>query len=245
MYKMLKLSWLNVKNTIGSRKLLLGIIAAFAYSMLWIVFVQPKHYGLVEYDFEFGRFLYLMILYASVSILRNDIKFNTSKTLFTGIFTRTQVMLSKGIGLIMLGIVFGVVVELNNILAALILHNKIGLTGFLVLNHAELFVANIAITFTMGSLMILIASLMFNGNKAILFFIVFLSMINFYTAGISTLAKLHPEVVHNVFVYMKTPFYITEDLMQGNFSFESIVIYMLWAAAFYAGSIIVINKREI
>lgn len=68
MRKLFKISCLNVKDVICSKEFILGIAAAFAYSMLWIIFVHPTMYRLSNYDFEFGRFLYLIILYAAVCI---------------------------------------------------------------------------------------------------------------------------------------------------------------------------------
>ena len=245
MHKLLKISWLNVKNAAYSKEFLLGIIAAFSYSMLWVFLVHPSQYGLEDYDFEFGRFLYVIILYAAVSIIRNDIRFNTTKTIFTGVFSRTEIMISKGIGLIIWGIIFSVIVEINNVLVSCILHEKIGITGFLVFNHLHLFITYIVITFCMGSLMVLIVSIMFSGKKSILFFIVILSMVNFYTAAITTLIGMRPEIAKDFATYIKTPFYNTVLLMQGQFNMKSVLINIAWAVFFCVLSVYIINKREI
>ncbi len=245
MHKLLKISWLNVKNSAYSKEFLLGIIAAFSYSMLWVFLVHPKAYPLMGYEFEFGRFLYVLILYASVSILRNDIRSNSTKTIFTGVFSRTEIMISKGIGLIIWGIIFSVIVEINNVLVSCILYEKIGITGFLAFNHLQLFITYIVITFSMGSLMVLIVSIMFNERKSILFFIVIFSMVNFYTAAITILIVRHPEVAQNFSTYMKTPFFNTVMLMQGNFNMQSVLINIVWAVIFCILSIFITNKREI
>ncbi len=245
MHRLLKISWLNVKNSAYSKEFLLGIIAAFSYSMLWVFLVHPKAYGLGDYDFEFGRFLYVLILYAAVSILRNDIRSNSTKTIFTGVFSRTEIMISKVIGLIIWGIVFSVIIEINNILVSCILYKKIGITGFFTFNHLQLFITYIVIAFSMGSLMILVVSMMFNESKFILFFIVMLSMVNFYTSGLTVLISRHPEIAHNFSLYMKTPFYNTVMLMQGQFNIQSLLINITWAIIFCILSIFIINKREI
>lgn len=245
MYRLLKLSWLNVKNIAHSKEFILTIAAAFSYSMLWVFLVHPPMYKLMDYDFEFGRFLYVLILYAAVSILRNDIRSNSTKTIFTGVFSRTEIMISKFIGLIILGIVFSLIFEINNVLVAGLLYKKIGIVGFLSFNHLQLFISYIVITFSMGSLMLLIISILFNEKKSILFFIVILSMVNFYTAAITTFAGTHPEAAHNLYTYMKTPFYNTVMLMQGQFNMQSVLINTVWAVIFCAFSVLVINKREI
>ncbi|MPN32383.1 hypothetical protein SDC9_179861 [bioreactor metagenome] len=225
--------------------MLIGLIAAYCYSMLWILFVHPPKYGLNEYGFEFSRFLYVIILYASVSILRNDIRWNTTKTIFTGIYSRVEIMVSKAISLILLGVVFYILAEINNILATMVLFNKIGFSGFLTFNHLQLFISYISITFTMGSLMLLIASLKFNDKKSILFYILFLSMVNFYTAAIVVLTTNKPELVETFSSYMKTPFYNVVAMSQGIINLESVVINFLWSVGFLVISFFVISKREI
>lgn len=245
MHKLLKISWLNVKNAAYSKQFLVGLIAAFSYSMLWIFLVHPKLYELSDYDFEFGRFLYVIMLYAAVSILRNDIRNNTTKTIFTGAFSRIEIMTSKGIGLIIWGIIFAIVVEINNVLAACILHKKIGFAGFLAFGHLKLIITCIVITLTMGGLMLLIISIKFDDRKSILFFILIISMINFYTAAISSLVYRDPSTAQNFSTYMKTPFYNVESLMQGSYSTQAVLINLAWAAVFLITSILIINKREI
>ena len=245
MHKLLKISWLNVKNSVYSKEFLLGIIALFSYSMLWVFLVHPAQYRLEGYDFEFGRFLYVIILYAAVCIIRNDIRFNTIKTIFTGVFSRTEIMISKGIGLIIWGVIFSVIVEINNVLVSCILYEKIGITGFLAFNHLHLFITYIVIAFCMGSFMVLIVSVMFSEKKSILFFIGILSMVNFYTAAITTFIGRNPEIAKNFSTYMKTPFYNTVLLMQGQFNMKSVLINVAWAVVFCILSAFIIKKREI
>ena len=244
MHRLLKMSWFNVKNELYSKVLLLGIIAAFAYSMLWVFLVHPPKYGLEGYDFEFGRFLFVIMLYAAVSTLRNDIRSNTIKTVFTGVFSRTEIMLSKAIALFIWGIIFFIIVEVNNVIVSCILYEKIGVSGFLAFNHLQLFVSYIAVILAMGSLMILIMSIIFNEKKSILFFILIITMVNFYTAGIYCLVNRQPEMAHYFTAYMKTPFYNTTVLQQ-EFNMQSVIINLLWTVMFFSSSFFIINKREI
>ncbi len=242
---LLKISWLNVKNIAYSKKFMLGISIAFIYSMMWVFLVRPSRYGLSEYAFEIGRFLYIVILYSAVSLLRNDIKFNTTKTVFTGIFSRVEMMFSKTVSLVILGILFSLIIELNNILVSCILYKKIGISGFLTFNHLELFITYSAIVLCMGSLMFLIVSIMFNESKVVLFFIIFFSMVNFYTAGITVLISRKPEMANKFFIFMKTPFYNIVQLTQGDFNLKSVLISLVWAVLFFIPSIFIINRREI
>lgn len=245
MNKLFKISWLNVKNSIHSKVFLLGIVAAFFYSMLWVVVAHPSKYGLWEYDFEIGRFLFVIMLYVAASIFRDDIRFNTSKAVFSGIFSRVQVTLLKIISLIIWAVIFSMIVEINNVIIACILYKKIGIMGFINFNHLQLIITYIVTMLAMGSLMMLITLIIFKENKSILFFIVFLSMVNFYTAAIVVLVNRQPEIVHHLTGYMLTPFYNTVALAQGYFNMRSIVINLVWALIFIFSSIIVVRRREI
>lgn len=245
MWRLLKISWFNVKNIINSKKFLLGVSLGFVYSLLWILLVHPSQYTLLGYSFEIGRFLYVVMLYSTVSILRDDIKSNSLKTIFSGIFSRVEIMLSKGIGLLILGILFFLIVEVNNLIAACILYKNIGISGFLNFNHMQLFIIYIVITFCMGSMMLFIISIKFNDKKSILFYILIFSMINFYTSAIVMLVHRKPAFVKNFSIYMKTPFYTSMELTQGYFNREALIINIVWALIFFIASIIIINRREI
>ncbi|NEZ47129.1 hypothetical protein FDF74_07890 [Clostridium niameyense] len=245
MSRLLKISWFNVKNIINSKKFLLGVSLAFVYSLLWILLVHPSKYTLLGYSFEIGRFLYVIILYSTVSMLRDDIKSNSSKTVFSGIFSRVEIMLSKGIGLLILGVLFFLIVEINNLLAAFILYKNIGISGFLNFDHLQLFIVYVVITFCMGSIMLFIISIKFNDKKSILFYILMFSMINFYTSAIVMLVHRKPEFAEKFSLYMKTPFYSSMELTQGYFNKNSLIINIVWALIFFIASIIIMNRREI
>lgn len=245
MNKLIKISWFSVKNSLLSKEFFIGMIVAFFYSMLWGFLVHPPKYGLLDYDFEFGRFLYVIILYETVSILRNDIKSNSVKVMFTGVFSRLEIMLSKGIALIIWGFVFSIAIEVNNLITSCILYKKIGLQGFIEFPHLQLFIKYIAITVCMGSIMLFFISIIFNEKKSILLIIVLFSMINFYSAAITVLVSRQPELAPKFALYMKTFFYNTILLIQGVFAIKPILIEIAWALVFYIFSILVIMRKEI
>lgn len=245
MDRLLKIAYLNVKNVLRTKELLLGIIVAFGYSMLWILVVHPPKYDLEGYSFEFERFLFVIMLYAAVSLLRDDIRFNTSKTVFTGILNRIEIMFSKFISLLMLALIFFVVAEINNILASVLLHSKIGIIGFFAHSHIQMFITYVVTTIVMGSIMLLIVSISFNESKSILFYILFLAMINFYTSGITMLVFRNPELKDKLWGYMITPFYNVSALNQGIFTVRAVLISLIWALVFLLATTVVISRREI
>jgi ABC-2 type transport system permease protein len=251
MIKLLKLSSLNVKNIVRSRESILLIMGAFAYSIMWVVLVQIRSmnsFQLVDYSNEFGRFLFVAILYMSVSILRNDIRAGTTRTIFTGIFTRTEIMLSKIISLIMLSVFIALLVEANNLLIAILQYSKIGIYGFLSINHFQIIITYIVIAFSMGSLMILITSIAFSEKKSMLLVILFLSTINFYNAALVTMVYRDPLFIGKISIYAKTPFYIWTDsisIISGKAYINGLLIALVYGVVFSVLSIYIINKREI
>lgn len=245
MIKLIKLALFNVKNVIYSRNFMFCIIGAFAYSMFWFLGVHPKLYGLREYTFEFTRFLYVVMLYASTLIFQNDIKSNTVKTLFTGIYTRTEIMISKAISLILLGGVFAIIVEINNLFISLCSYKKIGIKGFLSLNHVEIFITYIGIVFSMGWLLLLIVSVMFKEKKRILAYILILATMNFFNSGIIALISRKPEIAQKFSTYIKTPFYKASELMVGEFYMNGLLTLIVCGMIFFILSALVMNNREI
>jgi hypothetical protein len=246
---MFKLALLNVKNIVRSKAFIYSIIAAVAYSLLWLIVGQTRKFTLEFYSIEFGRFLYVVILYVGVSIIRNDIIFNTTKSLFTGIYTRIEIMISKLVALVILGVIFSLIVELDALLLAILDPKKIGIGAFLNLPHFQSLLTYIVITFSIGSFMFLISSMIFNGGKSILFAILFLSAINFNNAFIVTLASRDIEFAKKISLYAKTPFYIWTDLYL-NLRLESLNIRGLLIAVGYGlifsvYAIFIMNRREI
>ena len=248
MIKLLKLSCLNVKNIVRLRESILLILAAFAYSIMWVVLVQVrsmKSVQIIDLTSEFVRFLFIAILYMSASILRNDIRANTTRTLFTGVFTRIEIMFSKIISLIMLSVFVSILVEINCLLVAILQYSKIGISGFLSINHLAIIITYSEVTFSMGSLMILIISITFSEKKSILFIILFLSTINFFNAGLVIKVLREPSFIEKISVYAKTPFYIWTDLISGGANIYGVLVAVVYGIVFLAFSMFIINKREI
>lgn len=245
MAKLFKLSLVDVKNILHSKGIIVCIIGAFIYGGLWSLGVHPKMYGLTEYSFEVSRFLYVGILYASILVIQNDIRFNTSKVIFSGIFSRVQIMISKFMSLIILGFVFSIAVELNNFITSLILNNKIGFSGFLALNHIEIIITIIVLTFSMGSIMVLTVAITFKNKKNTIGLVLFLSLINFYNAAIVMLSRRGAHLPKGILEYMKTPFYNATNIMYYDFPIKSILINVTWGIIFFIGATIIMNRREI
>ncbi|KOC32728.1 ABC transporter permease [Clostridium botulinum] len=249
MTNLLKLSFLNVKNIVRSKAFIALTIGAVMYSLVFFIAGNSRLLRLQTYSIEFGRFLYVAILYGSVSIIRKDIVSNTTKTIFTGIFNRVEIMLSKLISLIFLGLIFYIMVECDALLIGLLDYKKMGINQFIKMPHFQTMLVYIVLTFSVGAFMFLINSIIFKKGKNILFSILILSAINFNNAIVVTLAYRNSAFAEKISLYAKTPFYIWTDLFLGlsnqNVNIAQILISILYGLLFFVCSTFIINKREI
>lgn len=244
MNKVLKISWLTFKNIVVCPKSRFGIMISFLYSFLWIFIVRPKSFPLLAFTAEYFRLLYIVILYFCFKIIGEDVKNNAIKTLFTGNLTRIKIINIKMATLLLLGIFFSILGEINNLIVALVFNNKFGILKFLEINHVNFIISIISITFTMGTLCLLIYSFNLKSKIIVTITIIVLSILNFYTALTVTAVYCNfIEMNNNINIFMKTPIYITADLIM-NFQFTNL-LYLVWGIIFYLGFMIVMSKREI
>lgn len=244
MNKILKLSWLTFKNTVISPSSILGIFISFLYSFLWIFIVQPESFLLLNFTTEYFRLLYIIILYFCFKIIREDVKNNAIKTLFTGSLTRFQIVNIKVTTLLLIGVFFSILGELNNLIVALVLNHKFGLLAFLKINHFDFIMSIVSMTFTMGTLCLLIYSFNLKSKNISTITIIILGILNFQTALIVTSVEYNSiEITNGLNIFMKTPIYMTTDLIL-NFHISNL-LYLTWGFLFYLIFMLIMNKREI
>lgn len=244
MNKTLKLSWLTFKNIILSPSSIFGILISFAYSFLWIFIANPISFNILDFSSEYFRLLYIVILYFSFKIIGEDVKNNAIKTLFAGNLTRVQVVNTKIITLLLIGIFFSILGEFNNLVVALAHFNKFGISAFLKINHISFIMSIISITFTMGALCLLIYSFNLKSKISSTITIIVLSVLNFYTAAIVTGVDCNfMEITNGIKIFMNTPIYMTTKLIM---DFKGVnLLYLVWGLLFYLIFMFIMNKREI
>lgn len=244
MNKTLKLSWLTFKNVVLSPSSIFSIIIGFGYSFLWIFLVRPTSFLVVDFTSQYFRFLYIVILYFCFKIIGEDVKNNAIKTLFTGNLTRVQVVNTKIISLLLIGVFFSILGEINNLIVSLVFNNKFGILAFLKINHLNFIVSIISITFTMGTLCLLINSFNLKSKITSTITIIVLSVLNFYTAAIVTCVNCNVlEITNGLKIFMNTPIYMTTESIMDFQVVNS--FYLLWGFLFYLGFMIIMKKREI
>lgn len=233
------------KNILLSKENIIGVAVSFLYSFLWILVVHPKHYLVLNYTTEYLRLLYLLIIFLSFQLLDVDVKNNIHINLFTGVFTRIQISISKFISLLFMGVYFAIICEFNNLLVCLLGKNNFGIPAFLRLNHVKFILSVIIIVFTMGSLCLLILACKLKSRILVTTCTVFLGLLNFYT----TFIVAHFEIQNNpippgISVYMKTPMYMTTNLMV-QFNLSKSILYLGWGVLFFFLFSFIMNKKEL
>lgn len=163
MNNIIKISNASLKNILNSKLVLIGVILCIFYSLLWIQVISPQSYIYSDYIFEFNRLFYVLILYCSSLVITQDIQFNTTKILFTGIFSRKLIIVSKAISLIGLGVVFTLIAEINALL--LYMFGFVNMDYFFLNSLVNNLITFVVLTFSVGSMIILIMTVVFGCVK--------------------------------------------------------------------------------
>lgn len=242
---MIKLSFAMFKNTILSKKSIMGIAISFIYSLLWIFIVHPDKFGIVNFTTEYFKLLYILIIYLSFQLVDFDVKNNILINLFTGVFSRLQIIMSKLISLIFMGIYFAFIGELNNLFVSIASPKSFGISKFLEINHPKFILSIILVTFTMGSLSLLILSLNLKSKVISTLATIVLGFINYSSYLIVTSAEyLHNPVTPIINCFMKTPMYNTAKLLL-EFNCSNAIVYIGWGILFFFLFAVIMNKKEI
>ncbi len=234
------------KNLLLSKNNIIGVSISFLYSLLWILLIHPKQYSVLNYTIEYFRLLYILILYLSFQLLDVDVKNNIHINLFTGVFTRIEIIISKFISLIFMGIYFALIGEVNNLMVCLLAKNGFGIESFLKINHVNFLLSIIIIIFTMGSLCLLILSCKLKSTTILTICTVFLSALNFSNALlVSRIEFQHYPITPVINMYKITPLYLTTNLMM-QFNLSNCILYLGWGGLlFFCLFSVIMSKKEI
>lgn len=241
----LKISWMSVKNAVRSKGFLIGVLASFAYVSLWLIFFKDRMRGTEGFTAEFSRLFYLFMLYASALIVGRDLEGNVNKTIYTGIYSRFQIGISKVVALIILGGIVSFIVEVDRLFVSIVIHGTAGVRIFLELNHISTIMSYILIIFVMGGLMVFISVKWFCNKKTIMGVALFLAMVNFYGSAVNTMVIRNPEFAEKIKGYIATPFYNTTYFMFGMWSAKAAITMLIWGIVFSASTMFVIKKMEV
>lgn len=250
MSKIFNLSWMNVRNIICSKVFFGGLILTYMYSLMWILAFEKyiPNYTVRGYNFEFFRMLYVGLIYLSFILLGNDIENNTDKVIFSGILTRTEILLSKLISIIEFGIIVFFTIELNGLMASLILKDKLGLEKFIHYNHLILFINVMTITVFIGTLVMLILSIRYRIKIISVVTAILLGIINFYSAFFITmeirLIEAGQDIPRWLEMYVANP--LAKVCKLGCWdSIEGVISVSICSIILFIISIFIMNRREI
>lgn len=233
------------KNSILSKKSMLAVAGSFMYSFLWIFLIKPEKFGIFNYTTEYFKLLYVVIVYLSFQLLEEEVKNNILVTLFTGVFTRVQIIISKFISLIFLGIYFAFIGELNNLIVCKFAENGFGISEFLKLNHVNIILSIILITFLMGSVCFVTLAFKLKSKTISTIATVLLSVLNFWSTLIVTeIEYLHRPITAFYKIYMKTPMYISAKLIL-KFDLSNWILAIGWGLLLFGSFMVIMDRKEI
>lgn len=233
------------KNSILSKKSMLAVAGSFMYSFLWIFVVKPEKYEVFNYTTEYFKLLFVVIVYLSFQLLEEEVKNNILVTLFTGVFTRVQIIISKFISLIFLGIYFAFIGELNNLIVCKFAVNNFGISEFLKLNHVNIVLSIILITFLMGTLCFFILALKLKSKTISTIATILLSVLNFWNSAMITMIEYFNYPVTAFYkIYMKTPMYISAKLIL-KFDLSNWILAIGWGLLLFGSFMVIMDRKEI
>lgn len=245
---MLRLSNVCLKNIVVSKVFLIGCMTCIVYSLLWILVVSPSSFLLVDYMEEVERLIVIFAIYASSLVLQNDITSNVTKVLFTGTLTRTQVMLSKLLTLIGLGLVFFMLAKLIYVIMYLFKFRSISVSEFwsgIGWEDAAFYVVAIL---WFGCLFLLLVSLLYRFQKVILYIMLFLILVQYLNAMIVAFVARGAgtlDLPTLLLVYTKLPLYLSSEIALMGPSLQNVTLLIGYGAVCFLLAVLVIRRREI
>ena len=94
MSNIIKLANRDFRNIIKNKGFWISFSIALFFVLIWL-HRKPKTFQAENYQFEFFRVVLFIIIYYSSVMLSKEFKFGTVKNLFTGAFTRVEILVEK------------------------------------------------------------------------------------------------------------------------------------------------------
>jgi ABC-2 type transport system permease protein len=235
MERVLNYSILEIKKKKFMRDLFISMIGftAYAFLMYFVTFNLAKTGDSHDIPRNFLMLIPYLILVLSSYSLNQEFSNHTDKVIFTGIFTRNEVLLSKLLSLIFTSLVSFFFYE--------VLEAIIGsFEGKLIIPHLLTF---IIYSFVISSFIFMISAMTSNFIVTgvigyVLYFDLILAL--FSNALESTNSEFMRKVIPEL------PFYIANTgFVKGNYSLHQGLVMIIWGLLFFVISCVIINKKAI
>ncbi|SEO06318.1 ABC-2 family transporter protein [Terribacillus saccharophilus] len=181
---------------------------------------------------------FYLIFLASVYIT-SEFQLGTSKSVFTGVYTRIEIINIKTIAIILISLCLGILNWIIGLLLEIILLDSISITSALfdLLIIASLYLIYILSVLTFS---LLISSICLNRLVTIIINFGAFIFIGDITVQIANRSPKLAKIVENL------PFYIvTNGFNNLRINIDSLILIIIFIAAFYLSGIVIFKKRDL
>ncbi len=244
MNNIIKLSVYNFKNVAKTNGFILSFAASIFYVLLWI-YLKPKAFIVVDYQFEFFRVVNFIILYYSCAALGKEIVYGTSKILFTAPLSRTSVIIEKLLVIFLFGLLYWLCSRILEIAAILRITKKLDMGSIFSLSSVKSLAIYMIISFVLGSFCLMVTVLTLNFNSTLVLSVGVFGILQFFIPLFYNL-RFNSGLTLAEQIITLTPNYIMFCWLEfWNISVKETTIMMLWGSLFLTISLFSINRRSI
>ncbi|QAA35339.1 ABC transporter permease [Clostridium manihotivorum] len=235
MERVLSYSILEIKKKKFMRDLFTSLIAFTAYAVLvyLVSFNLAKTGDLQDIPRNFLMLIPYLILVLSSYSLNQEFSNHTDKVIFTGVFTRSEVLASKLLSLIFTSLISFLFYEVLEVITG-------SFEVKLIIPHLLTF---IIYSFVISSFILMVSTMTSNFIVTgvigyVLYFDLILAL--FSNALESTNSELMRKVIPEL------PFYIANTgFVRGSYSLHQGLVMLMWGLLFFVISCVIINKKAI
>lgn len=238
MNRIFKIAIFDLKKTKTIKNLMLTITIFLIMS-----YILSINIGVTYIPLKFKMFFPYIFLFNTFFILGCEFENNTDKILFTGIFKRHEILLSKISCMIIKGIIIWLSYVILDILINILIVQNINFTLSIVTLLKSL-LSVIIYSFTIGSIILLI-SLLTNSSKlsGIIVYILFSDLMLAFFNNAITSDRLNPYIKDFI---KNLPFYIANTgITRNGYSLVQLISLLLTGISCLYITIILLNKKNI
>lgn len=244
MSNIIKLANRDFRNIIKNKGFWISFSIALFYVLIWL-HRKPKTFQAENYQFEFFRVVLFIIIYYSSVMLSKEFKFGTVKNLFTGAFTRVEILVEKLLVVMQLGLFLGIISRLLNIAIIYYLTGTISMSDIINENTVYSLIIYLIISLVIGSFALLITLITKNQNATLIYTFLFFAVFQYFMPlFIMINSQKNLSIIDEIIT--KLPNYVIYTWAEiWQFTGLELIVMFAYVVIFFIPSIFIISKKSL
>jgi len=240
----MKLSFIDFKNIIKTKGFWISCLVSLLYISIWII-RKPESFTEATYQYEFFRIVLFIFIYYSSVLLAKEFSLGTSKTLFTGTFSRLEIVVEKLLVFLQLGLFFGIFSRLLHVIFVYQVNGAVTLPEVLNIDTLQAIIIYVFISFVIGSFGLFAASITISFKNTLIFNMNVFGVIQYFVPlFIFMNFEENLSIVHSAI--SRLPQYITFQWTTfWQFNALEILTMTIWGSMFLIPTFFIINRRNL